>query len=70
MTFEQFLLTIPMNISERHNAKSLMRYSQSKYFRTVYKPHAKQIQKKLEGYSYFVSLEDVFLAAETNTWNN
>jgi hypothetical protein len=67
-TFIEFLNTIPMNISERHNAKTLIKFGNSRYVRTVYHAHARQVVAKLAEYGYTVTEEQVFECARTNEW--
>lgn len=67
-TFIEFLNTIPMNISERHNAKTLIKFGNSRHVRTVYRAHARQVVAKLSEYGYTVTEEKVFECAMKNEW--
>lgn len=67
-TFLDFLNTIPMNISERYNAKKLIKFGNSRYVRIVYAAHARQLVAILMKYGYTIDEERVFECARTNEW--
>ena len=67
-TFLDFLNTIPMNISERYNAKKLIKFGNSRYVRIVYAAHARQLVDILRKYGYTIDEDRVFECAMKNEW--
>ena len=68
MTFIEFLNTVPMTKTQRHNAKTLVKFGKSRYVRIVYLAHAREITTILQRHNVSADIDDVFRAAETNEW--